>query len=181
MNLRQAIATQPMRPFQIRVIVICIFLAFVDGFEILIAGYVAPFLAKPEVWGLSNVETGWLLSAGTIGLAAGGIFIAPFADRIGRRNHILGCLVLIIIGMSLSAIWSGGPGESHPRAPTDPYVTVSRYTALVVLVIWRPVSPRPSVRSTAAGWRPLLPWPWWLSSRSAASGTCSCSTASDRC
>ncbi len=104
MNLRQAIATQPMRPFQIRVIVICIFLAFVDGFEILIAGYVAPFLAKPEVWGLSNVETGWLLSAGTIGLAAGGIFIAPIADRIGRRAHILGCLVLIVVGMSLSAM-----------------------------------------------------------------------------
>ena len=35
--------------------------------------------------------------------------------------------------------WSGGPGESHPRAPTDPCVTVSRYTALAVLVIWRPV------------------------------------------
>src|SRR5689334_8041318 len=33
--------------------------------------------------------------------------------------------------------WSGGPGESHPRAPTDPCVTVSRYTALVVLVLWR--------------------------------------------
>ncbi|MGB8382170.1 MAG: MFS transporter, partial [Dermatophilaceae bacterium] len=104
MNLRQAIATQPMRPFQIRVIVICIFLAFIDGFEILIAGYVAPFLAKPEVWGLSNVETGWLLSAGTIGMAAGGIFISPYADRIGRRRHILGMLVLIIIGMSLSAM-----------------------------------------------------------------------------
>ena len=34
-------------------------------------------------------------------------------------------------------VWSGGPGESHPRAPTDPCVTVSRYTALVVLVLWR--------------------------------------------
>ncbi len=115
MNLRQAIATQPMRPFQIRVIVICIFLAFIDGFEILIAGYVAPFLAKPEVWGLSNVETGWLLSAGTIGMAAGGIFISPIADRIGRRNHILGCLVLIIVGMSLSAM-----------SPSFPFLLVAR-------------------------------------------------------
>ena len=44
-------------------------------------------------------------------------------------------------------------GESHPPALTDPYVTVSRHTALVVLVIrlwglWRPIS---SVRSTVAG------------------------------
>ncbi len=45
---------------------------------------------------------------------------------------------------------SGSRGESHPPAPTDPYVTVSRHTALVVLIIWRPVSPKPSVRSTAA-------------------------------
>ena len=28
----------------------------------------------------------------------------------------------------------GSPGESHPRAPTEPCVTISRYTALVVLV-----------------------------------------------
>jgi hypothetical protein len=51
--------------------------------------------------------------------------------------------------------WSGSPGESHPRAPTDPYVTVSRHTALVVLIIEGPVSPRPSGRSTegCARWR----------------------------
>ena len=30
-------------------------------------------------------------------------------------------------------LWSGGPGESHPRAPTEPCLTVSRYTALVIL------------------------------------------------
>jgi benzoate transport len=115
MNLREAIATQPMRPFQTRVIAICIFLAFVDGFEILIAGYVAPFLARPEVWGLTNVETGWLLSAGSIGLAAGGILISPLADRIGRRNHIFTCLVLIVIGMSLSAM-----------SPNYPFLLVAR-------------------------------------------------------
>ena len=27
---------------------------------------------------------------------------------------------------------SGGAGESHPHAPTDPYVTVSRHTAPIV-------------------------------------------------
>ena len=27
--------------------------------------------------------------------------------------------------------WSGRPGESHPRAPTDPGVTVSRHRALL--------------------------------------------------
>src|ERR1035437_651939 len=60
----------------------------------------------------------------------------------------------------LSAV--GWPGASQPRAPTDPYVTVSRHTALVVLVIWQPALPRPSVRSTAAGFWPLLPGPGHL-------------------
>src|ERR1035437_5266772 len=69
--------------------------------------------------------------------------------------------------------WSGDPGRLSPGLPQNPYVTVSRYTALVVLVIWRPVSPRPSARSPAAGWRPLRPLTGWLSSRSAASCTCS--------
>jgi len=46
---------------------------------------------------------------------------------------------------------------AKPRAPTDPCVTVPRYTALAVLVIRWPVLSRPNVRSSAAGWRPLRP------------------------
>ena len=44
---------------------------------------------------------------------------------------------------------SGGPGESHPRAPTDPGVTVSRHRALVILVTRRarPREPIPSART----------------------------------
>ena len=41
---------------------------------------------------------------------------------------------------------SGGPGESHPRAPTDPGVTVSRHRALVILVT-RHARPRESMPS----------------------------------
>ena len=41
---------------------------------------------------------------------------------------------------------SGGPGESHPRAPTDPGVTVSRHRALVLLVTRR-TRPRESISS----------------------------------
>jgi hypothetical protein len=40
----------------------------------------------------------------------------------------------------------GGPGESHPRAPTDPGVTVSRHRALVLLVTRR-TKPRASISS----------------------------------
>jgi hypothetical protein len=33
-----------------------------------------------------------------------------------------------------TSITPSSPGESHPRALTEPYVTVARYTALVALV-----------------------------------------------
>ena len=44
---------------------------------------------------------------------------------------------------------SGSRGESHPPAPTDPCVTVSRHTALVILVIRRtgPRAPMSSART----------------------------------
>jgi hypothetical protein len=56
----------------------------------------------------------------------------------------------------------GWPGASQPRAPQNPYVTISRHTALVVLVISQPVSPRPSARSTSAAGQPRHQSPAWL-------------------
>lgn len=101
-DIRQAILTQPMRWFQIRVIIICIILAMIDGYEILVMAFVAPHLAK--AWSLEPVQIGYLLSAGIFGMAIGATFISPLADRIGRRRHILICLALITIGMALSAM-----------------------------------------------------------------------------
>ena len=52
-----------------------------------------------------------------------------------------------------AAVRSGRPGESHPRAPTEPCVKISLYTALVILVT-RPqgrCSARPSGRRTWGG------------------------------
>ena len=46
MNLRESIASQPMRAFQKRIIGICIALAFVDGFEVLVAAFTSTAVAK---------------------------------------------------------------------------------------------------------------------------------------
>ncbi|MEE2060568.1 MFS transporter [Rhodococcus artemisiae] len=102
MDIREAVRTQPMKRFQIRTIVICFLLCMVDGFEILIMAFVAPHLSK--AWDLGSVEVGYLLSAGLIGMAAGAFFLSPLSDRIGRRRGTIACLVLVTIGMALSAV-----------------------------------------------------------------------------
>jgi len=91
-----------MKSFQIAAIAICILIAMVDGYDILVMAFIAPFVAK--AWKIGPVEIGYLLSAGVFGAAVGAVLISPFADRIGRRKHTLICLVLITIGMALSAV-----------------------------------------------------------------------------
>jgi MFS family permease len=102
MSLLEKLATQPMRRFQTRVIVICIILAFVDGFEVLVAAFTASAVGKAFV--LDPVQIGYFLSAGTFGMGVGAIVISPLADRLGRRNHIILCLSLIAVGMGASAL-----------------------------------------------------------------------------
>lgn len=91
----------PMRPVQILAVTICIIINMLDGFDVLVVSFTAPVIS--EEWGLEPQSIGVLLSSGLFGMAAGSLFIAPIADRIGRRNIILLCLVVISLGMLASA------------------------------------------------------------------------------
>lgn len=101
MDLREVIRSQPMKSLQMITVGICLVLCMIDGFEILAMAFVAPHLGK--AWGLSQIETGYLLSSGVFGMSIGAVIVSPLADKIGRRRHILLCLVAITIGMALSA------------------------------------------------------------------------------
>src|SRR5215470_2891945 len=107
MDVREAIGTQPMRPYQLRIVLLCILITMIDGYEVLVMAFVAPHLAK--AWTLGPVEVGYLLSSGIFGMAVGATFISPLADKIGRRLHIIACLGLITVGMALSAVAQSVP------------------------------------------------------------------------
>jgi len=102
MDLRDAIRKNPMTRFQWVVVAICILLTMIDGYEILITSYTLPALT--EHWGLEQGQQGLVASFGTLGMGVGAVFLSPIADRVGRRRHILGSLVLIIVGMVLSGL-----------------------------------------------------------------------------
>jgi benzoate transport len=101
MEVREAIRTQPMRRFQIVAVITCLLIAMVDGYDILVIAFAAPFLSK--AWSIGPVEIGYLISAGLFGAAVGSVLVSPLADRIGRRPHIIVCVALLALGLGASA------------------------------------------------------------------------------
>jgi len=87
-----------MRKAQIGIVLTCILLTMVDGYEVIVMPFVVPHLAR--TWALGAVQVGYLLSASVFGMALGAVFISPLADKIGRRRHIMVCLAVITLACS---------------------------------------------------------------------------------
>ena len=100
-GLRRALDDGPMSRFQMLAIGLCVALNMLDGFDVLVVAFTAPEVARE--WRLSGAQLGLLLSAGLVGMAAGSLFVAPWADRFGRRAITLLCLAVITLGMAASA------------------------------------------------------------------------------
>jgi MFS transporter, AAHS family, 4-hydroxybenzoate transporter len=81
------IDAQPVGGFQIRLLLTCAAVLFLDGFDTQAIGYVAPALVKD--WGLTKAALGPVFSAGLFGLMIGALALGPLADRIGRKRIII--------------------------------------------------------------------------------------------
>lgn len=84
---------------------LCFAINMVDGMDVVIMSYIAPALGRD--WGIASDAMGVVFSAGLAGMAVGGIFIAPLADRLGRRKIILTALCLMSVGMIVSGFVAG--------------------------------------------------------------------------
>lgn len=97
-NDPQAIVdNEPMSRFQWGVVAIMIGLNALDGFDVLSISFASPGIARD--WGIDRAALGIVLSMELIGMAIGSLLLGGLADRIGRRNTILLCLVVMAVGM----------------------------------------------------------------------------------
>lgn len=88
---------KPMTIFQWRAIGLCFLINMLDGFDVMVIAFTAASVSAH--WSLSGTQLGYLLSAGLVGMTVGSLFVAPWADRIGRRSLVLLCVAVAGVGM----------------------------------------------------------------------------------
>lgn len=101
-NPREEMNNKKMNTYQWFVIGVCVLLNVIDGFDVLVMAFTAASVSAE--WSLTGSQLGMLLSAGLFGMGAGSLFLAPWADKIGRRPLILLCLLICGISMIGSSL-----------------------------------------------------------------------------
>lgn len=95
-DLAAIIDTLPLSAFQVRVALLCAVVLFLDAFDSISLGFVAPRLS--QVWHLPPGTLGPVFASGFLGQLLGAIIAGPVADRVGRKSVLIAGLVEFGIG-----------------------------------------------------------------------------------
>lgn len=127
------------------IVALCFAINMADGVDVTILSFIAPRLQAE--WGIGSATMGNLFSAGLIGMAIGGMFIAPLADRLGRRAVILAALCLMSVGMFASSFAGSVPVLFAMRVMVGSGIG----TVLAAMAALAAESAPPTQRSLAVG------------------------------
>ena len=94
-----------MSRLQLIAVAITIGLNALDGFDVLSISFASPGIATE--WGIDRAALGIVLSMELFGMALGSIFLGGVADKIGRRRTVLGCLIVMAVGMWMASTVTG--------------------------------------------------------------------------
>ena len=86
-NVRELLDSRDISMYQKLVIFLCFLIVVMDGFDVVIMGFVGP--ALKEAWSLSNSDLAPVLSAALFGLTFGALTAGPLGDRFGRRKVLI--------------------------------------------------------------------------------------------
>jgi AAHS family 4-hydroxybenzoate transporter-like MFS transporter len=94
-DVAELIDGQKVGRFQIQVLLLCAAAMFVDGFDTQAIGYVAPALSAALA--VKPGSLGLVFAAGGLGAILGGLVLAPYADRVGRKPIIIGSMLFFAV------------------------------------------------------------------------------------
>ena len=148
LNIQEFLDSRAFGPFQWKILLLCLTVLILDGFDVVAMGFIAPALVAD--WKMPREALGPVLSMGLFGLAIGALCGGPLSDRFGRRKVIIGAVFFFGV-MSLVSAWSTsiamlsvlrfltglGLGASQPNAATlaSEYAP-KKYRALMVTVVY---------------------------------------------
>jgi len=91
-NVTDSIDAAPISAFQARVIVLCLLVSMLDGFDTQSIAFVAASIT--EAWHLTSAQFGSIFSATLFGTAVGAALMGSLADRFGRRLLLTGAVAV---------------------------------------------------------------------------------------
>jgi MFS family permease len=86
-----------MKGIHLLIILVCFVCNMLDGMDVLIISYTAPAIAK--AWSITSANLGVVFSSGLVGMTVGAVFLAPLADRFGRKPMMM--VASIIMGVCI--------------------------------------------------------------------------------
>jgi benzoate transport len=96
-TIKKLIDQSAMSKLQYATILVCFLMNILDGMDVLVISYCAPAIAKS--WQVGPEALGIVFSSGLAGMTIGALFLAPFADHMGRKNMIL--ISALLMGTSI--------------------------------------------------------------------------------
>jgi AAHS family 4-hydroxybenzoate transporter-like MFS transporter len=108
LDVAEFVDRQRFGSFQIRIMVLCGLVQFLDGFDSLMLAYTAPALS--HAWNFPRSALGPVFAASLSGIAIGTVVLSPMADWIGRKNLLI-ISVLIFGGLTLATSQAQTLGE----------------------------------------------------------------------
>lgn len=105
-TVTSVVANARLRPFHYAVVSMCAVLMIIDGYDMVSYGTVIVNLMSE--WNMDPVTAGTLGSTALVGMLLGGLFVAPLADKYGRRPLMITCVTVASIA-SFSCAFTTGP------------------------------------------------------------------------
>ena len=157
--------------YQIGVLLLCFIAMIIDGYDVQIIGVAAAGIR--ETLNLEPATLGIVITAGQVGVILGAVFLAPLADRIGRKTlMITSCLIFGVFSfftafattvtmlVALRVLAGIGLGSIGPAALAfGAEYAPKRLKASIPSWIWAAVPAGGMIAGLSAVW--LLPvWGW---------------------
>lgn len=101
MNIQNFLNEHPFSKLQYSVFFFTFLIAFFDGYDTAVIGYIAPSLLQE--WGMGKAALAPVLSAALLGLAIGAMTFGPIADRFGRKRVLILSVMIFSLGTVISA------------------------------------------------------------------------------